>query len=158
MRMIAATVALAIAGAGCSLRTGPDPERLPLDFFVQLAWDSGVAAEADYLEYRITVQASGEGTIHYTLGRRDPTEYVEAFDVTNPCLLGLYAAMHESGLFGEPASGPSSNDYGGFRMRALAEFETYVAPQDDPAMGAVYEEIIHLVPSHIWDELEERQE
>ena len=169
MRRAAASLIVVLGIAACGGDAGPDPSAAPSDFQVDYHWDSGISnVGPDYLSVRISLEASGSGLIHATLGHPSSDtqdEWVETFGVTAEALESLYAKMQEVGLFtrtwqqGEPVPGSS----GGPSVQVVADGIEYripsglADPNDVARAGKVYDQITGVVPTTVLDALDVRQ-
>ena len=169
VRRLIALLALAAAVGGCGGGSGPDRDAVPSDLEIRYRWNSGVSnVGPDYAAYAVSLEASGAGTIHFTVGHpsADQDLWDERFAVGAADLLDLYSLLHDAGVFSESwaAREPVPGSGGGSSLVVIADEVTYRVPVDladrdhSASIAPVYESVRSLVPREIWEGFETRRE
>jgi guanosine-3',5'-bis(diphosphate) 3'-pyrophosphohydrolase len=140
---------------------------LPSDFYLEYAWREGTVPPPYHYEYRITLEASGNGEVLFRpdYPSEQPPEWRESFTVSFEELQGLYRRIVEEGILGrqwEPI--PDEEARIGGELESMEIVENARAHQipssivDASRVEPVYQRIRSMVPETIWQSLMRRRE
>jgi hypothetical protein len=140
---------------------------LPSDFHLEYAWRKGTVPPPYHYEYRIMLDASGNGEVlfHPDYPSERPPAWSQSFGVSLRELQGLYQLIVEEGLLGRQWKPTPDREalIGGEleSMEIVENAQHYKIPSaivDASRVEPVYRLIRSLVPETIWQSLMDRRE
>lgn len=140
---------------------------LPSDFHLEYAWREGTVPPPYHYEYRIVLDASGNGEVlfHPDYPSERPPEWSESFAVPVEELQGLYRRIVEEGILDrqwEPIPNGEALIGGELESIQIVEnaqhHEIPSAIVDASRVEPVYRFIRSLLPEAIWQSLMDRRE